>query len=190
MTTIYMLNLSLNYNIRKKVTFTKPQKIENIIKRSMLATATTRTSLTRHTIMNMTPTRLKTITVVKLKKKSNAAKDLATDDTGKHSHAVNNICEKNNCESKQCEKLCDQLKSLDSNGFFTHKPIAGKYCRFICNHDANKQEDAQYFIKNRDKTKQITAAKIKEYYNNKEIKEDKKMQQYIQDNNLYDKITH
>lgn len=161
--------------------------IANQIIRTMLNATATRTSLTRQAIINLSA-RSKTTSIVKFKKKSNAINELASDDTGIHSHAVNNICIKTECELQRCSQLCDQLKRIDNKGFFTHKPIAGKYCRFVLDHDANNNKDTQYYIKNKDRSKTIDANKAQQYYQNKDIKNDLKMQQYITNHNLNDKM--
>ena len=132
--------------------------------------------------------RHKTTSVVKLKKKTDAAKDLAADDTGKHPHLLENSCIKQDCEKKKCTQLCDTLQSSRCKGFFTHKPIAGKFCRFLSDVDSNNQQDTQYFVKNPDQAKTINVTKAQTYYQQQQIKNDSKMDTYLKIHNLYDKL--
>lgn len=135
--------------------------------------------------LNYVSNRKATTSVVKLQKQ---AKPLAADDTGIHTHAVKEVCEQTNCENKKCITLCNTLKRLDIKGHFTHRPVSGKFCRFISNKDAKNLDQAQYYIKNADKSKQVDAATAQNYYQNGDIKPNANMQNYLKLNNLEDKI--
>lgn len=114
--------------------------------------------------------------------------NLATDDSGKHSHALGQVCIKSDCETKKCPLLCDTVQRVYTKGFFTHKPIAGKFTRFVNDIDADQKQDIQYYVKNSDKTKTITGHQAISYYYNNEIKPDTKMNNYIQQSDIANKI--
>ena len=139
----------------------------------------------QNTLMRARP---HTTSIVRLKKKSKAADDLATDDTAKHSHALGFVCTEEKCPTTKCPELCAPLKNVYTKGFFTHKPIAGKFVRYISDKDANDKQDTQYYVKNPNKDKQVTAEKVADYQTKKEIKADDKMNAYIQTNDINNKL--
>jgi hypothetical protein len=117
--------------------------------------------------------------VIRIKQKSGAAKDLAIDETGKHPHTVEKICESKECEVKKCSILCESLKETKATGFLTHGPVAGKFSCFVADIDANGKPGCQYHTKNHDKSKKIDAQKTQQYENSKEIKHDTKVTAYL-----------
>lgn len=117
--------------------------------------------------------------VIRFAKKSTAIKELATDNKGNHPHKITEICIKNDCEKIKCTGLCDTLQKIKTDGYFTHKPIPGKYTRYVSDKDADNKEDTQYYCKNNDKSKEIDAQKAVNYIKNNEIKPDTKMTPYI-----------
>lgn len=165
---------------------TKQISLNKIHKRSMFKTVIHKSAY--YSRLPLTNTRPHTTTIVRMKKKSNAVQDLAADDTGIHSHALGQVCVKNDCETKACPQLCDNVKKVYTKGFFTHKPIAGKFCRFVSDFDANNKQDTQYYVKNADKSKEVDGQKASAYYQNKELKPDSKMNNYIQDSNIASKL--
>lgn len=122
------------------------------------------------------------------KKQSKVVQELAIDDTGKHPHLLQKICTKTTCDVTQCPTLCGNLNEVRTKGFFTHKPIAGKYCQFISDIDAQNKNDTQYFVKNNDKTKKISAPEAQAYEKNKEMKSNIPMNNYIQQPEIHEKL--
>ena len=47
--------------------------------------------------------------------------------------------------------LCDTLQKMKTEGYFTHKSIAGKYARYV------SDKDTQYYCKNSDNSKEIVS---------------------------------
>lgn len=96
-------------------------------------------------------------TLIAYKFKGNAAKDLANDGSGKHTHICKETCVQQDCEEKKCTSLCDTLADRNNLGHNTHKPIAGRFSRFISGTDANGNPQNQYFTKtNKDGTVNTT----------------------------------
>lgn len=141
------------------------------------------TQITDSTILNTTLTSsYSTKRAVQFKKKSDAAKDLATDDgLNMHTHLVKAECDKSLCRTKKCVELCGKVTSLKTVGFLTHKPVAGKYAKYISDNDANGKNETQYYIKNNDKNKKVDVAKIASYKQN-DIKDKPKFDKFITNN--------
>lgn len=128
----------------------------------------------------VTPSRSFTRSAVRLK--NQAAKDVANDDTGKHTHVTQNYCVLKGCENKSCPSLCDQPDGCDVKGHNTHKPPIGRITRFVADHDANGNSKTQYFVKTNKKTT-ITEKEKQKY--GKDIKDDPNQTTFVQ--NHHDK---
>lgn len=102
-----------------------------------------------------------TMTYGKIKKNSIAAQKLNTDDNNSHVKRLKNTCYTEHCEKRKCANLCGPLKKIEADGHFTHKPMTGKFSRFISEEDVNGNNDKQYYTKNSDKSKQIDATDVK-----------------------------
>lgn len=157
-----------------------------VLKRFMLKHALHKSA--HYSLIPSMSVRGQTTTVVRMKKNSSASNNLAADDKGIHPHVVGQVCTEQDCEKKECLQLCSSFKKLYTKGFFTHKPIAGKFCRFVSDIDSNNKEDTQYFVKNTDKTKEVAWQKATTYYQNKEINNDNKMNNFMQNSDIINKI--
>ena len=62
-------------------------------------------------------------------------KNLANDDTGKHTHVIEEKCIITECPSKFCPSLCDKANGFTVKGHNTHKPPIGRLTRFISEGD-------------------------------------------------------
>lgn len=176
---------NMNYNLKiKKVNITKISPIYIIEKRNMhCATGPIvhqGTKLLPH-IFKPT-TNMSTLAAKKYTKA--AAKDLANDGKGNHTHVEKEICVKVDCENTQCQTLCDTLKETAPKGHNTHKPPIGRFCRFISETDANGNPQAQYFVPTNEKRK-IPSSQVNSY--GPQIKPKTKQQPYIDKyTNTYD----
>lgn len=97
--------------------------------------------------------------------KGKAVKALANDNTGNHPHVVTEVC--------------DTLKYVTVNGHNTHKPMIGRFTRFISSIDSNNKENAQYFVKTNDE-KKATNQEINNH--GKDIKNDSKSTSFVNNN--------
>ena len=105
-------------------------------------------------------------TLVAYKFKGNAAKDFANDGSGKHAHICKETCVQQDCAKKKCTYLCDTLVDRNTLGHNTHKPIAGRFSKFISDIDANGNPDPQYFTKT-NKESITDAATLNKYKSDK-----------------------
>ena len=143
----------------------------------------TETALNPSTLQNKQSNNMATLVACKLKKQ--AAKDLANDGTGKHTHIYKDVCVQNDCEEKKCSSPCDTLLKRRFLGHNTHKPLIGRFSKFIGAVDANGNPDSQYFTReNEDKT--INAATVSQY-NSNEIKNNNGTTSYINSVDLRNK---
>ena len=142
----------------------------------------TETALNPSTLQNK-QSNMATLVACKLHKQ--AAKDLANDGTGKHTHVYQDVCVQSDCEEKKCSSACDTLLKRRFLGHNTHKPLIGRFSKFIGDVDANGNPDSQYFTReNEDKT--INAATVNQYKPN-EIKTNAGTTAYVNSSELRNK---
>ena len=72
---------------------------------------------------------------------------LSNDNSGKHPHIVKESCESKDCDNKVCSTVCDNNNQFSVLGHNTHKPLIGRFSKFISDYDANGEPDVQYFTK-------------------------------------------
>lgn len=113
---------------------------------------------------------------------------MSADDNTKHCHKFTQTCDQHNCFEKKCDNLCDNLKTVYSDGFFTHGPVAGKFSKFVSPTDTHGKENSQYFTSNNDKTKQIDGNTFINFVKNKEIKSVPKFDAYSKQSEISDKF--
>ena len=135
----------------------------------------TETALNPSTLQNKQSNNMATLVAYKVK--GNAAKDLANDGTGKHAHVCKDTCVQPDCESKNCNSLCDVFKETTSLGHNTHKPPVGRFARFVAGYDANGVWISQYFVRS-NFPRTADASKVTQY-NVKDLKNDPKQTQYV-----------
>ena len=105
-----------------------------------------------------------------------AAKDYASDGTGKHTHIGTQKCIIDDCEKIKCLNLCDSEKATVIAGHHTHKPPQNREYRHISDKDVNGDPKPQFFVLAQEK-KEITKQEELKY--GKEIKDDLKAQKYV-----------
>ena len=105
-----------------------------------------------------------------------AAKDYASDGTGKHTHIGTQKCIIDDCEKIKCLNLCDSEKATVIAGHHTHKPPQNREYRHISDKDVNGDPKPQFFVLAQEK-KEITKQEELKY--GKEIKDDFKAQKYV-----------
>lgn len=116
-------------------------------------------------------------TIVAIKLKNKAAKNLANDANGKHSHVGTQTCTLQDCQTKECPTLCSQPDKLCIDGHNTHKPPIGRFARFIYEKDANGNNIPQYYVKMNKKTECTEEEKQTKYAN--DIKKDEKTESFV-----------
>jgi len=109
--------------------------------------------------------------------KGKAAKDLANDHTGKHTHVIEEKCIVTDCENQKCPSLCDNANGFAVKGHNTHKPPVGRMTRFVSEKDANGVNKPQYFVPSNTK-KEVTEQDRQQKYS-KDIKPDPKQQAFV-----------
>ena len=170
-----------NLALRLQVHVSLPTRI-TISTRSLLSIAhiiSKRVPLVPKRVFNEPLTKHRVTEAVRFKQNSGVVQKLAADDTGKHPHIVEKLCENNECETKKCPVLCDPLKETKTRGFLTHGPVTGKFSRFLADNDANGKPGNQYFTENHDKSKKANAQETQSYEKSKELKHDSKVTAYF-----------
>lgn len=74
------------------------------------------------------------------------AKQFVNDGTGKHIPVVKEECVFADCKNKKCSSLCDTEKVSVIKAHNTHKPIIGRFTKFISEsaaNDANGEQKVQ-----------------------------------------------
>lgn len=96
-------------------------------------------------------------------KYKNNAKIYAPDDNKNHPIRAEITCADTDCKNKQCEYPCDDTELIfHTKGHYTHKPPQNKSSVIVSNTDIDGKNKDQYYVENKDSTKDIPSKSAKE----------------------------
>lgn len=154
--TVIQSNIKYSSKLKASSIF-KPVKNNQILKRSMLSSTKNLTAKVSTSFYRSYSTK------EAFKVKGKAAKDLANDGTGKHTHIGKQECILQDCASKKCTALCaipDKTRILGHN---THKPPVGRFTRLISYEDINGDQKPQITLQLAQLEEKVSEYKEKVY---------------------------